>query len=1657
MDIDKIVKKALGKDTSKDMTLYHGTSFANFEKIKKQGLKPQPTMWSHKPSIFLTANKKGAKRYAQRSAVKTSSEPVLLKVDMPDTIFPPREVRRSSVNPFSQLIHHESIPTTNISVDTSINSVRPNKLMMARINKLPIYVYTGKEKVVQQNREYIPNFMSYVPRSDITTKEEAEEASRKENAIFIKFHDNPKFYRQEVQPESNPRFVHITNPRVRTREKQILYRAIKRAPNLLGELERRKEEANFILSKGQAFEEDKEHPGKRITVQGSNTPATPYSKAAITVFSEAKTGSEKPEETFFHEIKHLGQSQTSERPPIGTADKVYFENPSEYEAQMYATKRRLESRKMADYPKVEELTKTIGEDSMGFLDEKEYFQKMGELLPTEEEKKSVIEKRKEVGMKGIFGDEETKDSKINELLEAKGKTIEGTQEEKHQIKQELKEHPELLEKIISGPNKNITTQYIGRLEKYKQPKEEIEFGRQMRDIELPEPTTHDIGDIRRYELLQDYTALKNESGGRRQSDVRNIMTNVLRGERNYNKYSKYFLSADLARYNARRLFRSERAAKRLQEIATPQLISAVSKQSPFYMLGALPLNAITPELLEASYQRQPYYLHGAPKELFKTKMMADLIERHPQAISMVEQEDINDELISAYKRGVIQGHGILKKGSKLYDKYNVYHKYNYPNITKEDANAMIENNPLNIRYISNNALTPELAKKAVDKDVGAIVLLPKEFITPDMVDKAATYLDSNYDNIYKYDYDRYNKPVKIENLTYHKYQGIHQSLQNLFSYHYFPGGQEVDNTLLNSLPLQTKRKVFRNIVFWGLKDDEKNKLFKNVLTKDDIIEGVRRDNIDPLIIPNDMYNQEFAEKVVNANPRKGINIPHKYLNKAIAKKIIETDVYKIPEIPIDILGEDVLVDFLEKNPNHIGKADLSNITPSLVDLFIKKAESGGKANAKYAVGAQFLVSLVGQDIGHRSEYEKKVKNLILSNPEFGKRIIDVVEKNPGIIYSMPKYIIDMMPLDKAINLAIKANNFDINDIDLAYKSQAFRHLVALYPKEIKPYLIPVTKKYREIAYQDVLKKPIAPKVKELPINANLANLMLYTNSLSKDKFNYNDIRNTQLVNKPEVKQFINTMRNKDFTQQDILNYDSTIEEAKRKEDYTAEVFSKKWGVGAKEPQFTFLLNTTAPEKYNFNEKLHGYNESSGHPRSHRGETTLAWIRAVPIGDSIKIIEVQSDIDYLGYPKDKMVNIERDLLLEFIKEIKNNTDYKRISLEPYEGKTFLPEIYRYMPQRLGFKENQKGWYELDLSKSNRTLYADIVSDNSVTSRLIDRPPTKYTAERINDVYRQAKWRTPEYQMFLQEKIDEIRRRLGEEENPDFTKEEIDSIIDEWIDIMKEQTPEDRQEQFNTEAEAMGTMPLNERLRLQRQQQKFLESMTPEQKYRFMMAQQSIMEDLDIEGGRTAMREESPELKEEYEEMRKRNFKQFNEERAKRKRYKELLREELLDTLDEEGGIQEGIENIFNEDVDAQSKNSKKPWHKEIIPQKKQDYIMSNYLNKVASNVKINNNKIQLNYDGHNIVNKFKAVPYRKDIASWAHMKDKNTLYYSKQLQPKRVPGVLVHEAVEQYVSEKKGLSYNRAHEVALVAEEDYVKHNLHQHWGGYQNSVLNTKG
>jgi hypothetical protein len=79
----------------------------------------------------------------------------------------------------------------------------------------------------------------------------------------------------------------------------------------------------------------------------------------------------------------------------------------------------------------------------------------------------------------------------------------------------------------------------------------------------------------------------------------------------------------------------------------------------------------------------------------------------------------------------------------------------------------------------------------------------------------------------------------------------------------------------------------------------------------------------------------------------------------------------------------------------------------------------------------------------------------------------------------------------------------------------------------------------------------------------------------------------------------------------------------------------------------------------------------------------------------------------------------------------------------------------------------------------------------------------------------------------------------------------------------------------------------------------------------------------------------------------------------------------------------------------------------------------------------------------------------NIANWGHSKTDNRLFIDEDVPDRYKPQLLVHEGVEQFVSEKFGLKYPEAHAIAEHFEQKYAKAN-NINWQDSQNAIFKTK-
>jgi len=114
-----------------------------------------------------------------------------------------------------------------------------------------------------------------------------------------------------------------------------------------------------------------------------------------------------------------------------------------------------------------------------------------------------------------------------------------------------------------------------------------------------------------------------------------------------------------------------------------------------------------------------------------------------------------------------------------------------------------------------------------------------------------------------------------------------------------------------------------------------------------------------------------------------------------------------------------------------------------------------------------------------------------------------------------------------------------------------------------------------------------------------------------------------------------------------------------------------------------------------------------------------------------------------------------------------------------------------------------------------------------------------------------------------------------------------------------------------------------------------------------------------------------------------------------------------------------------------------WKKIKPTQKQQKALFEEYKDKEVSNIKITKKRISGKYDGKKFSYPLVPQKHQPEIGSWAHKLDSNEVYYDSDVRKEKVPGLLVHESVEQYLEKHKGLPYSKAHKLANLSEKKFV--------------------
>ena len=107
------------------------------------------------------------------------------------------------------------------------------------------------------------------------------------------------------------------------------------------------------------------------------------------------------------------------------------------------------------------------------------------------------------------------------------------------------------------------------------------------------------------------------------------------------------------------------------------------------------------------------------------------------------------------------------------------------------------------------------------------------------------------------------------------------------------------------------------------------------------------------------------------------------------------------------------------------------------------------------------------------------------------------------------------------------------------------------------------------------------------------------------------------------------------------------------------------------------------------------------------------------------------------------------------------------------------------------------------------------------------------------------------------------------------------------------------------------------------------------------------------------------------------------------------------------------------------------------------------------VRVTKSRISGYYDGRRLSYPVKELEHMKNIGNWRHSPSDDTIVIDRDGKPSERAGVLVHEAVEQYLQKEYGLPYRKAHFLATRAERHYVE-SRGGNWRGHEISVFKTR-
>ena len=1240
------------------------------------------------------------------------------------------------------------------------NSIRPNLLMRQRINKLPIYSYVGKPQDVKSGMFLT---VKVKDRPDITTQAQLDA----DKALIDE--ENGKYFEVKTSLTNNKNLLPITSPKFKsTPAGRMFYRVAKRTPHILTDIEQ--SGANIVMIPHNY----KENINKKSKSDYSGFFLAPFPphrpQPIIEIFTGDKKAMKHPARVLFHELKHTQQYaqnpkqyeidmanydkyQEEEKDPDLSPREMegYSRMPMEEEAERYAIDKAKQVRPGYGMPFMKDLIDIEYRESAKIIPEyRDYLAEQSKVLPTDKEAEELELQRQGKAMRYIF-DKGSKDNKILDIAQQKGITYQGTEEEQRQLKRELKNEPELLNVI--QPKTPLT---ITNIKSYKTEAAKIEKPK-IEDAMIPL-------------MVED----KYNEKLAKQSYATN---QFLRKNPGYYYNDRTSINNISLKFGYYGLGEGKKATDllRVREAAS-QVPNLVMKPSSGRLI--LPYNQV--QYLMERYRRGEL----TPRE------QKTFLEYAKRGFEPSEHD--------------IRMYGTKPLFSKATKRWSTqFASAQLPVIQRPDKNEWenyVRKNPHMIADMPNDYLSFNFAREMVKKDPTIIDVIPDEFLTQSIVNGAVRQMyQKRNDKNRRYELRSYPKKFLTPQVV---------KMLSASSNVNLPGNLN----LRPGWPKQFKNKPIMNnlIKYHNL---QLQQIPREYRTKELSIESVKQHGDNIRWVPKEYITNELAIAAVKSSPYAVTYLPPEYLTDDLVLDAFKhgTSMGVMPSSYTQNISRDMVSKYID-----IAKEDssLGSLPPRILSdkALIDKALSFGVQFNH--IPRQFL----SPDLVSKHIRNNKQNVFQLREDQYTPELAEYAASQGVPFSAIPRTMIDDSIIEKYMN----KNPLNYKFIPGTKFTNDMKEKILMkdsYDKQyIPPNFSPSPEEIAKYAYKGALQADLNPKINTLPNNYNLANLALYGKKIGKlnTGVDYNDISKTKLKDKPEVKQFLNEQRGRPFTLDDINKYGEKISDSQGI-NYSTETIVKPWGnwpIGFPEStQLTFLLNIPKNQTSKLrldNQKLDVYNKAP-HPRSFdNNKVTLGWVRAIRESpNNVRVLEIQSDVDNLGYPKTQLIDVERRNLVEFIKNIKNNTDYKKIILAPYHGPGFLPEVYRYMPQRLGFKENKEGWYELDLSKDNRTLYSDIISNNlSKTSKIINTAaPSEVSSEAINKLYQQyyGKKKKPVY---INED-DFNKEMLENEEQPEFTKEEKQSVLEDYKKAVREMTPAEIEERLKQEQDAYKNMSPQER--------------------------------------------------------------------------------------------------------------------------------------------------------------------------------------------------------------------------------------------------------